>query len=78
MMKKTLGFLGAGNMAGALVKGLLHSKLVPANGIIVSDVKSERLALLHPVSGKAVAWRAPLPPDMRALIDALQAARLPA
>jgi len=39
---------------------------------------AERLALLHPVSGKTIAWRAPLPPDMRALIDALQATRLPA
>jgi 23S rRNA pseudouridine1911/1915/1917 synthase len=39
---------------------------------------AERLELLHPVSGKAVSWQAPLPPDMRALINALQATRLPA
>ncbi|AKU97312.1 Pyrroline-5-carboxylate reductase [Labilithrix luteola] len=51
MMKKTLGFLGAGNMAAALVKGLLHSKLVPPAGIIVSDVKAERLASLHQTHG---------------------------
>ncbi len=42
-MKKTLGFLGGGNMAAALVKGLLHAKVVPPSSIIVSDVKAERL-----------------------------------
>lgn len=51
MIKKTLGFLGAGNMAAALVKGLLHSKLVPPTGIIVSDVKADRLASLHQTHG---------------------------
>jgi pyrroline-5-carboxylate reductase len=44
MKNKTLGFIGAGNMAEALVKGLLHAKVVPPEGIIVSDVKAERLA----------------------------------
>jgi pyrroline-5-carboxylate reductase len=44
MKTKTLGFVGAGNMAEALVKGLLHAKVVPPEGIIVSDVKAERLA----------------------------------
>jgi pyrroline-5-carboxylate reductase len=47
MMKtKTLGFIGGGNMAAALVKGLLHAQVVPPSGIIVSDVKAERLAHL--------------------------------
>lgn len=44
MKTKTLGFVGAGNMAEALVKGLLHAKVVPPEGIIVSDVKTDRLA----------------------------------
>jgi pyrroline-5-carboxylate reductase len=44
MKNKTLGFIGAGNMAAALVKGLLQAKVVPPEGIIVSDVKAERLA----------------------------------
>ncbi|MCL2724558.1 MAG: pyrroline-5-carboxylate reductase [Polyangiaceae bacterium] len=51
MKNKTLGFLGAGNMAGALVKGLLHAKVVPASGIVVSDVKADRLASLHEMHG---------------------------
>ena len=44
MKTKTLGFVGGGNMAEALVKGLLHAKVVPPEDIIVSDVKTERLA----------------------------------
>ena len=46
MKTKTLGFIGGGNMAAALVKGLLHAKVVPPDCIIVSDVKAERLAHL--------------------------------
>ncbi len=38
MKTKTLGFVGGGNMAEALVKGLLHAKVVPPEGIVVSDV----------------------------------------
>ena len=51
MKTKTLGFIGAGNMAAALVKGLLHAKVVPPEGIIVSDVKAERLAQLKEEHG---------------------------
>jgi pyrroline-5-carboxylate reductase len=50
-MKKTLGFIGGGNMAAALVKGLLHSKVVPPNAIIVSDVKEDRLEMLREKHG---------------------------
>ena len=34
---------------------------------------AERLEFLHPASGKAAAWQAPLPADLHALIAALQA-----
>jgi len=44
MRNKTLGFIGAGNMAEALVKGLVHAKVMPPSSIVVSDVKAERLA----------------------------------
>ncbi len=43
MKDRTLGFLGAGNMAGALIKGLLHAKVSPPTKIVVSDVKGARL-----------------------------------
>lgn len=53
MREHTVGFLGAGNMAGALVKGLLGSgKLDPAH-ILASDVREERLAELHKTYGIA-------------------------
>jgi pyrroline-5-carboxylate reductase len=50
-MDKTLGFIGGGNMAAALVKGLLHSKVVPPEQIIVSDVKDDRLQMLREKHG---------------------------
>ncbi len=51
MKTKRLGFIGGGNMAAALVKGLLHAEVVPPEGIIVSDVKEERLKLLKESHG---------------------------
>ncbi|MGO9712093.1 MAG: NAD(P)-binding domain-containing protein, partial [Polyangiaceae bacterium] len=38
MKTRTLGFLGAGNMAGALIKGLLHAGAVAPSRIVASDV----------------------------------------
>jgi pyrroline-5-carboxylate reductase len=51
MKTKKLGFLGAGNMAAALIKGLLHGKVVPPEAIVASDVKSERLDQLRAAHG---------------------------
>lgn len=46
----SLGFIGAGNMAGALIKGLLHSLAKPER-IMASDVAPERLAHLADLHG---------------------------
>jgi pyrroline-5-carboxylate reductase len=46
MKTRRLGFLGAGNMSGALIKGLLHGGMAPER-ILASDVKRERLEQLH-------------------------------
>jgi len=46
-----IGFLGGGNMAAALVKGLIHSKVVPPTSVLVSDVKAERLEWLAKTHG---------------------------
>lgn len=51
MQDRTVGFLGAGNMAGALIKGLLHSKALPPERIWASDVRDDRLAELHKTHG---------------------------
>jgi pyrroline-5-carboxylate reductase len=56
-MKTTrIGFLGAGNMAGALIAGLLGSKVVGSDQIRVADPRSGRLDELraaHGVEGHA-------------------------
>jgi pyrroline-5-carboxylate reductase len=46
-----IGFLGAGNMAAALIQGLLHGQVLPAERIVASDVKPERLEQLHAARG---------------------------
>jgi pyrroline-5-carboxylate reductase len=38
-----IGFIGAGNMAEAIVRGLLSAETIPADSIFVSDVRKERL-----------------------------------
>jgi pyrroline-5-carboxylate reductase len=43
MRGKKIGFVGGGNMAGALIRGLLHSSTVTAAQIRASDVHEERL-----------------------------------
>lgn len=49
-----IGFLGAGNMAEALIRGLLISSVVEAGSISASDVKEERLAELSDAHGIVV------------------------
>jgi pyrroline-5-carboxylate reductase len=51
MAGKKIGFVGGGNMAGALVRGLLHSGTVTPEQIRASDVKDERLSELRSVHG---------------------------
>lgn len=46
-----LGFLGGGNMAAALIRGLLHSGSVTPDQILVSDVREERLTELRGTYG---------------------------
>jgi len=43
---KKIAFIGAGNMAEALINGLLSSKIVSAKQIIAADVNGERLSWL--------------------------------
>jgi pyrroline-5-carboxylate reductase len=51
MKMQKIGFIGAGNMAEALVKGLLSSSLFTTDEIIMSDVVEERLGLLSSLYG---------------------------
>jgi len=59
-----LGFIGGGNMAGALIRGLIHSGTVGKERIMASDVSPERLAHLEKLHGIATT------PDNHALIRA--------
>jgi pyrroline-5-carboxylate reductase len=43
MKTRRLGFLGSGNMAAALVGGLVHGEVLPPASILASDVSAERL-----------------------------------
>lgn len=51
MHDKNIGFVGAGNMAAALIRGLLASKTVRPSQIHASDVRAERLAELANLHG---------------------------
>ena len=48
---KTIGFIGGGNMAQALLEGVLKAGLFKADDICVSDVRPERLTELEGLYG---------------------------
>ena len=43
---KKIGFIGAGNMAEAIIQGLVDSRTLPANHIMASDVVPDRLEFM--------------------------------
>lgn len=45
-MEKTVGFIGAGNMATAIINGLLKNNVAPANKINVFDISKSQLDLM--------------------------------
>jgi pyrroline-5-carboxylate reductase len=51
---KTIGFLGAGNMAEAMIRGLVRGGHVPADRIVASAPRRERLDQLASAYGIAV------------------------
>lgn len=48
---KKVGFLGAGNMGEALIRGLLKAGLVPADHVFAADVRPDRLEQLGKLYG---------------------------
>ncbi len=42
----TIGFIGAGNMAEAMIKGIINAKLYQPKDVLISDIREERLDLL--------------------------------
>ncbi len=51
MKSQRIGMLGAGNMASALIRGLLASKSVAADQIVASDVRADHLKELETKHG---------------------------
>jgi len=47
LTNKKLGFIGGGNMAEAMVNGLITASFIEARNILVSDPISERLEYMH-------------------------------
>ena len=47
LTNKKLGFVGGGNMAEAMVNGLITASFIEARNILVSDPISERLEYMH-------------------------------
>jgi len=42
----TIGFIGSGNMAEALIKGIINANVCKPDNIFISDIKPERLELI--------------------------------
>jgi pyrroline-5-carboxylate reductase len=65
---QTIGFLGGGNMAEALIKGIIGADVYKPEGVFVSDIRPERLAYLAEQYGvQAVESNA----DLAANVDTL-------
>lgn len=47
LKNKKIGFIGAGNMAEAVIRGLLEAAFVEAKSIWATDIRQERLESLH-------------------------------
>ncbi|MBD3305111.1 pyrroline-5-carboxylate reductase [candidate division KSB3 bacterium] len=47
LREQRIGFIGAGNMAEALIRGILQADLVPAAHLLASDISPERLQLIN-------------------------------
>ena len=52
---KKIGFIGAGNMAEALIKGILKASLYSSQKIILSDINQDRLLYLNKKYGPQAA-----------------------
>jgi len=64
----SIGFIGAGNMAEALIKGILSVKLYKPKDVFVSDIKAERLQHLTKEYKVAAADNAQLAANVDVLV----------
>ena len=86
LQSRTIGFIGAGNMAEALIRGLLEARLVTADQIIASDIVEAKRQQIHQrhgiqtvTEGRDVATKASIlvlavkPQDMEAALKGIAA-----
>lgn len=45
-MKKTIGFIGSGNMGQAMIGGIIKAGLVESSNIIISDISQDKLDIM--------------------------------
>ena len=70
---KKVGFVGAGNMGEALIRGLVESNVVPADKILIADVRADRVRQLADQYGlHAAAGNASLVKDVDVVILAVK------
>ncbi len=50
-MNKTIGFIGAGNMGGAIIGGIINAKIVKSENILVYDKSDEAVDILNKLYG---------------------------
>ncbi len=58
----------------AIVGDQVYGQLPWRTWFVRQALHARRLGLVHPVSGRTLAWEAPVPADMQALLDSLEAA----
>lgn len=76
---ETLGFIGAGNMAGALLRGTVGRRLLPADRVWACDIMPEKLGALATEFGIHTTTDARgLAADVRTIILAVKPQDLPA
>lgn len=46
-MDKVIGFIGSGNMATAMIGGIINSKIVSSNNVMCSDLSKDKLNVLN-------------------------------
>ncbi len=86
LQEQTIGFIGAGNMAEAMIRGLLEARLVSAEQLMASDIVEARRKQIHQrygvqtlAEGREVAAKASIlilavkPQDMEAALNGIAA-----
>lgn len=72
MSEKKLGFIGAGNMATAIINGILRNKAKPADRISVFDLDAEKLRMMRENGVNTVSSGAELVADSDIIVLAVK------